>query len=280
VSVGRPLKVIRHHWRLVTVLMLALLAGVAAVTYTTVPSYRASALLQVQAPMGADGIVSLQDTLTARERAVTITALGNTGQVAQLAAKAIGSGTGIGSCSFAQSGQSEFLQATCTGTARKSVAGAANAFATALQGQLETQRRARIAELTALYRKEVSLLRKQGVAPANFPAPPVFPSYRELEVIDAAATPRTPYAPRPMRTLVIAFVLGLLLNTGLAFLLEHIQNRARNPEELRHALDLPVLVAIPKLSRSSARHTGASLVAAVHVPRRQAGAGVGAGGEA
>ena len=274
-SIGRLVGVVGHHWRLVTVLTAALLAGVAAVTYTTVPSYRASALLQVQAPMGSDGTVSLQDTLTARERAVTIAALGNTDEVARLADKTIRAGSGIGSCSFAQSGQSEFLSATCTGTARRAVAGAANAYATALQGLLESQRRARIAELSALYRTQVALLRKQGVTPANFPVPPVYPSYRELEVIDAATTPRHSFAPRPVRTLVIAAILGLLLNTGLAFLLERVQNRARSPEDLRNALDLPVLVAIPNLSRSSARYSGPHAVPAVQVPRREARAGVG-----
>lgn len=272
-SIGRLVKVLGHHWRLVSVLTVALLAGVAAVVYTTVPSYRASALLQVQAPLSTDGTVSLQDTLSARERAVTIVALGNTWDVAQRAAKTIGSGAGIKNCSFAQSGQSEFLNATCTGTVREAVAGAANAYATALQTLLETQRQAQIAEVTAVYQKQVAVLKKQGVTPANFPAPPIYPSYREIEVIDSAATPRSAFAPRPLRTLMIAFVLGLLVNTGLAFLLEHVQNRARSPEELRNALGLPVLVAIPKFSRSSGRTTPAPVQAVVRAPRREARAG-------
>lgn len=276
-NISRLVAVLRHHWLLVTTLTAALLGGVAAVTYSTVSSYRASALLQVQAPADGSGVVSLQDTLTARERAVTITALGNTTEVDRLAARRITSGRGLEQCSFAQVGQSEFLQATCTGTARGVVASAANAYAAALQGLLESQRQERIAGLEASYREQLKSLKAQGIPVSNYPAPPAFQSYRELEIVDSAVTPRSPFAPRPIRTLAIAFVLGLLLNTGLAFLLERLQNRARSLEELRHALDEPVLVAIPKLGRTAAVGTLALPARPRSAPRRAARAE--AGGE-
>ncbi len=249
-SISRLLTVLGRHWLLVVGLTAALTAGVAAVTYSTAPSYRASALLQVQAPMDTTGSISLQDTLTARERAVTIASLGNTARVARRAAKALGAVDGLKGCSFSQAGQSEFLRATCTGGARGQVAREANAYAIALQGLLETQRNSRIAELTRLYEEQIRSLRAQGVPATNFPTQPVYPSYRELEVIDPAHTPVSAYAPRPLRTIAIAIVLGLLLNSGLAFLLEHVQDRARSPEELQRALDLPVLAAIPTLGRA------------------------------
>jgi len=248
-SISRLLTVLGHHWLLVVGLTAALTAGVAAVTYSTAPSYRASALLQVQAPLDTTGSITLQDTLTARERAVTIAALGNTVQVARRAGQALGSFRGLKQCSFSQAGQSEFLHATCTGATPGRVTQAANAYAVALQSLLEAQRNARIVELTRLYKEQIRSLRAQGVPATNFPTQPVYPSYREMEVIDAARTPSSAYAPRPVRTLAIALVLGLLLNTGLAFLLEHVQNRARSPEELQRALDLPVLAAIPTLGR-------------------------------
>ena len=276
-SISRLLAVLGHHWLLMVGLTAALMGGVAAVTYSTAPSYRASALLQVQAPMDTTGSITLQDTLSARERAVTIAALGNTAQVARRAAQALGGFRGLERCSFSQVGQSEYLHATCTGGAAGRVAGAANAYAVALQGLLEAQRNARIVELTRLYEKQISSLRAQGVPATSFPTQPVYPSYRELEVIDSARTPTSAYAPRPVRTLAIALVLGLLLNTGLMFLLEHVQDRARSPEDLQRALDLPVLAAIPTLGR---RVGGDRVPARAHAAAGRPREGVRAGGDA
>ena len=276
-SISRLIAVLGHHWLMVVALTAALTAGVAAVTYSTAPSYRASALLQVQAPMDTTGSISLQDTLTARERAVTIAALGNTAQAARRAAAALGAVRGLERCSFSQSGQSEFLHATCAGGARSEVARAANAYAIALQGLLEAQRSARILELTRLYQEQIRSLRAQGVPATNFPIQPVYPSYREVEIIDPARTPSSAYAPRPVRTLAIALVLGLLVNTGLAFLLENVQNRARSPEELQRALDLPVLATIPQLGRGvGVDRAPVRVVAATARPQADARAGGGA----
>ncbi len=272
-SIGRLFSVLGHHWLLVTTLTAALVGGVAAVTFTTVSSYRASALLQVQAPVDATGVVSLQDTLTARERAVTIVSLGNTAQVGKLAAKKIGPGAGLEQCGFAQVAQSEFLTAACSGTHQNVVAAAANAYAAALQQLLDTQREERVAQLGAAYRAQIATLKAQGVPATNYPPPAVYQSYRELSLIDSAVTPTSPFSPRPMRTLAIALVLGLLLNTGLAFLLERFQDLARGSDELRRALGEPVLVAIPKLSRGSA--SDGLAFAARRPPRQKARAQAG-----
>lgn len=263
-SVSRVAAVLLRHWLLVTLLTACLVGGVAATTFTTVPSYRASALLQVQTPIADAGTPSLQDTLTARERAVTLAALGNTARVARLASDRMSSERGLESCGVSQIGQSEFLDATCSGTARDVVASAANAYAAALQGLLETQRQSAIAVLAAAWRKEVQALKAEGVPPTDYPAPPSYPQYRELEIVDAATTPRSPYAPRPVRTLAIAFGLALLLNTALAFLVDHVQNRARTSEELGHALGEPVLVAIPAIGRGGVGALGPA------APRRTA----------
>lgn len=239
--------VLAHHWLFVGVLTAALVALAAVISIRSPRSYRASALLQVQVPVDPSGAISLQDTLTSRERAVTITTLGNTGEVTRRAAQR--TDTTNAHCSFSQVGQSEFIVATCTGHRRSLVAQAANTYAAALQGVLERQRAARVAELTRQYKTQIKELRAQGVPPQNFPTQPVYPSYRELELIDSALEPASPYAPRPVRTILIALALGLLVNTALAFMLESVQNRARSPEELQRALGEPLLAAIPTIRR-------------------------------
>jgi hypothetical protein len=243
---GRLLGVVAHHWLVVFGLTAVVVVLVAAVELTSPHRYRSASLLEVQAPSDSSGVISLQGTLSARERAVTILALANTYDVAHRARSNVSGLAGV-DCSFGQVGQSEYLLSTCTGTDPAAVARGANAFAAALQNVLDGQRDRRIAALRALYADQVQTLREEGVPATGFPSPPAYPTSREVEVIDAARVPSTPFAPRPKRAIAVAFVLALLLNTGLAVGLDRVQGRARTPEELRRALGEPVLVAVPKL---------------------------------
>ncbi len=179
---------------------------------------------------------------------MTITDFANTGLVWRSAAPKL-AGAEPYDCSFAQNGQSEFISATCTSEAKSEVAQDANVFAATLQGQLEAQRQKVIARLRSEYTKQIAELRAQGVPASNFPAQPVYPSYQELSIINDASTPSSAYAPRPLRTMAIALVLALIVNGTLAFLLEHVQNRARSTRELEEAVGAPVLATIPTIGR-------------------------------
>lgn len=252
-TLKRSAIVLSHHWLFIAVLTALLVAAVGVFSFRAAPSYEATALLQVQAAVDNTGAISLQDTLTARERAVTIVDLGNTGEVSRRAQQTLGTVRAHYSCSFAQVGQSEFLKATCDSTRKADVARLANGYGLALQTLLEDQRQARVAELNRVYSAQIRELRAQGVPPQNFPIQPILPSYRELELIDGAVTPSAPYAPRPIRNMAIALVLGLVLNSLLAFGLEHIQNRPHDTDEVQRALKEPVLVSIPPL-RAALQH--------------------------
>lgn len=249
-TAGRLFSVLLHHKLLVLGLTLVVTGAVTAMELTAAPRYRAGALMQVQAPIDGSGTVSLQSTLSARERAVTITALGNTWDVAHRARAKLDGGAGI-DCSFSQVGQSEYLGATCTGATAQAVSQGANAFAAALRAVLTQQREAHFAELRAQYREQVASLRAAGVPATDFPAPPAYPTANELVVIDPARIPAAPFAPQPKRAIALALILGLLVNSGIALVLDRIQNRARTPEELRAALGQPVLAAVPKLRRGA-----------------------------
>jgi len=56
--------------------------------------------------------------------------------------------------------------------------------------------------------------------------------------------------PRPMNTAALAFGVAVFLGLGLAFLLEALDTRVRDPEELADALGLPLLGSIPQPARS------------------------------
>ncbi len=56
--------------------------------------------------------------------------------------------------------------------------------------------------------------------------------------------------PAPMRSAALAFGLALFLGLGLAFLLDALDTRVRDPEELADALGLPILGSLPTMPRS------------------------------
>jgi protein tyrosine kinase modulator len=67
----------------------------------------------------------------------------------------------------------------------------------------------------------------------------------EIETVDRADIPAHPVFPRVTLNLALALVLGLILNGGLALILDYIADRLPGHEELEQALGLPVLASIP-----------------------------------
>jgi len=72
----------------------------------------------------------------------------------------------------------------------------------------------------------------------------------DVDVIDLAGTPYAPVAAAAFVKLALGLVLGLLLGTGGAFLLEALNTSIRKPEDLETALHVPGLAVIPRLTAS------------------------------
>ena len=72
------------------------------------------------------------------------------------------------------------------------------------------------------------------------------------EVVERAEPPSSPSSPKVARNGVLGGVLGVMLGVGLAFLLERLDRRIRDPKELETIFDRPILGAIPE-SRSLTR---------------------------
>lgn len=68
-----------------------------------------------------------------------------------------------------------------------------------------------------------------------------------VRVIEEVVIPEKPVSPNKTMNIVIAFILGLMVSVGLAFLLEVMDNTFKSKEQLEKELDLPVLGAIPKI---------------------------------
>lgn len=70
----------------------------------------------------------------------------------------------------------------------------------------------------------------------------------DVRVIDAAALPDRPIAPRPVRNLGYGLALGLLLGFGVAYAREALDHRVRSPDQVEKATSgAPVLANIPRI---------------------------------
>ena len=67
-----------------------------------------------------------------------------------------------------------------------------------------------------------------------------------VSVVDKAVPPEKPISPKKTLNVLIAFVVGLMVSLGIAFLLEYLDNTFRTTSEVEKYLGLPVLGIIPK----------------------------------
>ncbi|HEY3383856.1 MAG TPA: polysaccharide biosynthesis tyrosine autokinase [Vicinamibacterales bacterium] len=82
-----------------------------------------------------------------------------------------------------------------------------------------------------------------------------------IRVVDAAEVPARPTRPNKTLNLLLAVFGGGLCAAGLAFFFEYIDNRVKNPDEIKNYLGLPFLGLVPRLSDKDSKdvliHTGA-----------------------
>jgi capsular polysaccharide biosynthesis protein len=64
-------------------------------------------------------------------------------------------------------------------------------------------------------------------------------------VWEPAITPQAPVSPKPLLNCLVALVVGSMLGLGLAFLLEHLDDRWRSPQEAEQIFGVPALGVIP-----------------------------------
>lgn len=75
-------------------------------------------------------------------------------------------------------------------------------------------------------------------------------------VIARAQTPEKPSSPPPALILLVGFLASSMLGTGLAFLIERLDNTIRSGKEVERYFGLPCLALVPSLSKSLMRKYG------------------------
>ncbi|MDV4150299.1 Wzz/FepE/Etk N-terminal domain-containing protein [Clostridium sp. AL.422] len=71
-----------------------------------------------------------------------------------------------------------------------------------------------------------------------------------IKIIEAVELPDKPVSPNKKMNIAIAFLLGLMVGVGLAFLLEFLDNTFKNKEQLEREFEIPVIGLIPKIKES------------------------------
>jgi len=71
-----------------------------------------------------------------------------------------------------------------------------------------------------------------------------------IEVLDAAIVPEIPIAPRKSLIMAVAMLLGGILGTGFAFMLEVLDNTVRTQEDLERVLGFTFLGVVPSIKES------------------------------
>jgi succinoglycan biosynthesis transport protein ExoP len=81
------------------------------------------------------------------------------------------------------------------------------------------------------------------------------------QVVQSATVPSTPVSPRPARNAALAFVVALLMAVGLAFVLDRLDRRIRDSEDLASLTGTPLLGEIPSAAFSNRARTPVALEA-------------------
>ena len=75
----------------------------------------------------------------------------------------------------------------------------------------------------------------------------------QIQVVQPAMTPVSPFKPNKTQNVAIAFVLAVMVGVFLAFVLEFFDNTIKTAEDVREHLDLPVMGLIPVIDAESLR---------------------------
>ena len=67
----------------------------------------------------------------------------------------------------------------------------------------------------------------------------------EVKVMDKGELPTIPKTPNKKLNIALGFILGLMISSGLAFLLEYMDSTMKTADDIKKYLDLPVIGSIP-----------------------------------
>ena len=157
--------------------------------------------------------------------------------------------------SIAQKGQTDVATISATSPSPAVAAAIANTFATQFVASQRNQQQTSVGQGLKLVKHQIAALSPQQLAGTTGQALldreeslRILANLQDggVQALAPAAIPSSPSSPRVRRNTILGFLVGLLLGLAVAFLLERLDRRMRNVEELEETYRLPLLAAVPQ----------------------------------
>ncbi len=261
----RVLAILRRRWwviALVTVVVTAASFGFSAIQqkkYTATSSVLFQSQPIAQTAAGLQPSAAVSATATPLVMATNVQLLSHQAGVAAATARIVGHGLRAGevsgSLSVAEEGQTNIASVSATSPQPRLSAAIANTYAAQFIASEQAQQQAIVKQSLALVNRQIAATSRQQLAgPTGQALLDRAESLRILsrlqnsgvQQVTFASVPSSPSSPTTKRNTELGFVLGLLLGIGFAFLLERLDRRMKDVDELSAAYGLPLLAAVPQ----------------------------------
>ncbi|MFL5779856.1 MAG: YveK family protein, partial [Thermoleophilaceae bacterium] len=256
------LRILRRRLPIILLTVVVCAGAAAAYSLTRPTEYTSTAVLLFRTPDFNQSFLPGTQPTSASDptrEAATNLKLVSLSVVADRTAKQLG-GTETGSdlagkVAITEEGQSDLVGIAVTDRSKTRAARIANAFAQQFIIFRRDADRAKVSQALDVSRKEFAAM--DGTSKAGIQGRLLRQRINQLETLQALQTgnaelvqpatpPSSPSSPKPLKDTAIAAILGLLLGVGLAFLIDRLDRRLRDPKDVEDIVQRPVLGAIPR----------------------------------
>ena len=269
---SNPREVFRLLWRRRWILLFCIIAiPLATYLYSEqlTKSYQSSTVLQVQAIGDASDVVTDSASGAGASGNASVARLAETTGVADEAARVLGAPEGSlrGAINGVSDEDTGFITLTATWSTAQGAAEIANAAAKALNTTRERRGVERANKAIAGVQRDLAKLsRGPRDATERNQLSDKLQRLRTLRAaqgsnavtIEPATMPSSPISPNPKRNAILAFVLSLLAGVGLVILVDRMDRRLRDANEIEKIAGVPLLAVVAREAfpggRPSKRH--------------------------
>ncbi len=270
-SLERAIDIVRRRARWIALCLVVVVGAAYGFSEQQTKKYTATATLVFsnndlgQQIAGLPGAGSNETQQTQQSTNVKLIQLGD---VAAKTANRLGISGGqvSGSLSVSAQGESNLIDVSATASSAVLAEQIANTYTRQFVAEQQSRNHAYYVSALKLVKRQLASLSpkdRAGAAGVNLQGRAqslgVLAELREgnVRIAQTASAPSGPSSPKVKRNTVFGGVLGLLLGLAVAFLLERLDRRIREPDELQAIYGVPLLGVIPEsaaLSRSANGH--------------------------
>jgi capsular exopolysaccharide synthesis family protein len=259
-DIEKALSILRRRAPVVVLCALLVAAIAFALSKRQTKQYSATAALVFNTNQPNQQVAGLTEVTSASPQAQQSTnvKLVELGDTANLTATKLGGGLTAQQIktklSISPQGESNVVDVSATATSPTLASRIANTYSNEfIKGQARASRQYFGSALTLVRKEYAALPRQQRTGPQGLALTDRAQSLQILsqlqsgnvQVAQAATPPSGPSSPKVKRNTALGGVLGLLLGVALAFLLERLDRRIKEPEDLERIFRLPLLGMIP-----------------------------------